>query len=176
MTVSDIIEIVGIVVSTIVSIIAIVISVKTLKQNNKMIEDSTRPCISIYSQFVDGRLYIITKNFGSTPCVVDYIKSDMNITREENQAFVGNPFDKATGAIIPPNGKITCELMAHSLKERKYNFEIKYHSSTNSYLENICLNIDASSPFPQLHSNVQDVNSSLSKISRTLEDVLKTKL
>ena len=52
---SDIIEIVGIIVSAIVSIVAIVISVKTLKQtqitneqNNRMLEESTRPYVTIY--------------------------------------------------------------------------------------------------------------------------------
>ena len=48
LTVSDVIEIVGIIASLITSIVAIAISVKTLKQNSRMIEDSTRPYVSVY--------------------------------------------------------------------------------------------------------------------------------
>ena len=47
MTTTDIIEIIGIIASTTVSIVAIVISVMTLKQNNKMIEESTRPYVVV---------------------------------------------------------------------------------------------------------------------------------
>ena len=45
---SDLIQIAGIIVSLICSLIAIAISLKTLKQNSKMIENSTRPYIGIY--------------------------------------------------------------------------------------------------------------------------------
>ena len=58
MLASDIIEIIGIIASTTVSIVAIVISLITLKQNNKMIEESTRPVISIYSRYFDQKLWL----------------------------------------------------------------------------------------------------------------------
>lgn len=45
MTTTDIIEIIGIIASTTVSIVAIVISVMTLKQNNKMIEEQLGPML-----------------------------------------------------------------------------------------------------------------------------------
>ena len=68
---SDIIEIAGIIASTITSIIAIAISVKTLRQNNKMLEESTRPNIQIYSIYSDTIVYIMIKNFGQSSCTID---------------------------------------------------------------------------------------------------------
>lgn len=62
---SDIIEIAGIIASTITSIIAIAISVKTLRQNNKMLEESTRPNIQIYSIYSDTIVYIMIKIISS---------------------------------------------------------------------------------------------------------------
>lgn len=47
---SDIIQIVGIIVSLITSIIAICISVKTLKQNSYVLQESTRGNICIYGE------------------------------------------------------------------------------------------------------------------------------
>lgn len=54
MTTTDIIEIIGIIASTTVSIVAIVISVMTLKQNSKMIEESTRPYV-VFSFWVQKK-------------------------------------------------------------------------------------------------------------------------
>lgn len=45
---SDTIQLLGIVASLITSLAAIIISLMTLRQNSKMIEDASRPVISIY--------------------------------------------------------------------------------------------------------------------------------
>jgi hypothetical protein len=66
---SDLIDILAIAVSTLVGIISIVIATLTLRQNNKMIEESTRPYITIYSgitYFQRAKFYVILKNFGNS--------------------------------------------------------------------------------------------------------------
>ena len=50
LTPSDKVQVVGIIVSAVISVIAIFISVLTLRQNSKMIEESSRPVISIYPE------------------------------------------------------------------------------------------------------------------------------
>ena len=80
---SDIIEIAGIIASTITSIIAIAISVKTLRQNNKMLEESTRPNIQIYSIYSDTIVYIMIKNFGQSSCTIDSISCDHKFSGKE---------------------------------------------------------------------------------------------
>lgn len=175
-TVSDWLTLIGIIASLITSIVAIWISIKTLNQNNKMIEDSTRPIVSIYSRYLDGTLYIITKNFGNSLCTIDYIHSDMNITEEEDQVVKGNPFEKAKGATLPPNGQMICTFIPYRLKTRKFNFDIKYHSSSHEYTDTFFLDCDADSPFPDTHTHVKGADKSLEKVSRTLEDILKTRL
>lgn len=77
LSVSDIIEIIGIVSSSAVSIIAIIISIKTLKQthitniqNNRMLEEATRPYISIYLDSIticEQDSFFVLKNFGQSP-------------------------------------------------------------------------------------------------------------
>lgn len=175
-SISDWIQLIGIITSLSVSIVAIWISLKTLKQNNQMIEESTRPVISIYSRYFDGKLYIITKNLGNSTCTIEYIHTDMNITESESQSIRGNPFEKATGATLPPNGQLICTFIPHKLKTRKFNFKIKYKSLFHSYTDNFFLDCDADNPFPDMHTHVEGSDKSLEKISRTLEDILKTKL
>ena len=48
LSISDTIQLFGIIASFVTSIIAIVISVITLRQNSKMIESASRPIISLY--------------------------------------------------------------------------------------------------------------------------------
>lgn len=175
-TISDWLTLIGIIASLITSIVAIWISIKTLNQNNKMIEDSSRPVISIYSRYLDGKLYIITKNFGNSSCTIDYIHSDMNITEEESQIIRGNPFAKAKGATLPPNGQMICTFIPHKLKTRKFNFDIKYHSTSHEYTDRFYLDCDADNPFPDTHTSVKGTEKSLETVSRTLEDILKTRL
>jgi len=175
-TISNWLEFASIIASLITSVIAIWISIKTLKQNSQMIEESTRPVISIYSRYLDGKLYIITKNFGNSSCTIDYIHSDMNITEDESQSVSGNPFKKAKGATLPPNGQMICTFIPCRLKTRKFNFDIKYHSSSHEYIDKFYLDCDADNPFPDMHTSVKGTDKSLEKVSRTLEDILKTRL
>lgn len=64
LTTSDIIQIIGIATSLITSVTAIAISVLTLRQNSKMIENSTRPYIGIYiahTYIKDIAVYLVVK-------------------------------------------------------------------------------------------------------------------
>ena len=84
LTISDIIEICGIAVSLITGIVAIIISVKTLKQNSKMIEESTRPYITIYFQTTTvrtPRAYFVIKNFGNTGATISSITCDYDLKK-----------------------------------------------------------------------------------------------
>ncbi len=50
---SDTIQLLGIVASLITSLAAIIISLMTLRQNSKMIEDASRPVVSIYGECIN---------------------------------------------------------------------------------------------------------------------------
>lgn len=53
LTTSDVIDLIGIFASLFIGVIAIIISILSLRQNSKMIEESTRPNIQIYPVFLD---------------------------------------------------------------------------------------------------------------------------
>ena len=62
---SDILQALGIIASFITSFVAIIISVITLRQNSKMIEESTRAVISVYAQGINTgtpMLFLVVKN------------------------------------------------------------------------------------------------------------------
>ena len=81
---SDLIQIAGIIVSLICSLIAIAISLKTLKQNSKMIENSTRPYIGIYiaSTYIrDVSCYLVVKNFGQSAATIRSFTYDFDLAK-----------------------------------------------------------------------------------------------
>ena len=82
MTISDKIQLLGIAISALTSIIAIIISVHTLRQNSKMIEDSSRPYIGIYglsTYICDRYYYIIIKNFGQSIAHIESLTYDFDL-------------------------------------------------------------------------------------------------
>ena len=74
LTASDIIDLLGIAASLTVSVVAIIISILALRQNSKMIEDSTRPNIQIYPVYLDHIFYIVIRNFGNSEAIIDELK------------------------------------------------------------------------------------------------------
>ena len=174
-TISDWIQLFGILASLITSVIAIWISVKTLKQNSKMIEGSTRPVISIYSKYSDGVLYYIIKNFGTSTAHIDKVITNFNIPKADCNMVDGNPFESLSNSTLAPMDSKICPLVSHSLKSRKFNFEIYYHSSTNKYHENFFVDGDADNPFPDTHPSADNESKALKNISNTLHDIKKSK-
>ena len=73
LSVSDQIQLLGIITSLTVSIIAIFISLATLRQNSKMLESASRPIVSIYVDSItvcEQTSYFVLKNFGASPAKI----------------------------------------------------------------------------------------------------------
>lgn len=174
LTVSDVIEICGIIASLITSIVAIVISVKTLRQNSKMIEESTRPYVSIYignTYFSTVNVYLIIKNFGSSSAVINGFETDIDLTPyayDENRV----PFTNIIGTTLCPGESmqypIKLENAPDSLKTLKIS--LKYRSDTHQYNEDICLNLSAH--FDAVHLRANSDKS----VSYALQDIAEKML
>ena len=102
MTTTDIIEIIGIIASTTVSIVAIVISVMTLKQNSKMIEESTRPYVVVCGKtanYQEPRFYLIIKNYGSSGAIITKFICDHDLAEFSYRKEI-TPFKNICGTFI----------------------------------------------------------------------------
>lgn len=175
---SDMIEIISIIVSLITSIIAIAISVKTLQQNNKMIEESTRPNIQIYSIYLNTLVYIIIKNFGQSTCTIDSISCNHKFSGKEifNDNLGENIFDRVCGAIVAPGYAIRCPLIGYASTKENLHFYVKYHSSVKTYEDTFDFNLRANSPFADTYPGGNTTNDHLKNISKDIHDLIKIKL
>ena len=81
MDISTIVNIILCVLSFILAAISVVTVVITLRQNNKMIEESTRPVISVYTDEINAGnpfFYLIVKNFGKSPAYITKFEYDFD--------------------------------------------------------------------------------------------------
>lgn len=79
---SDIIQLIGIMASLLTSIIAIIISIVTVRQNSKILEEANRPVISIYGQSINPgapMFYLVVKNFGNSSAYMTKFATDFDL-------------------------------------------------------------------------------------------------
>ena len=163
LTTSDIIEIISIITSLIVSIIAIFISVKSLKQaqitneqNNKMLEEATRPYIAIYLDSIticEQDSFLVLKNFGQSPGLITLFEFDPILkTLEPNDTDIGklinSQYDIVKGLTLAPGQSKMMYCNVPKLSKDTLTFKIGYTSSSKYYEECTTLNMKNYSHIP----------------------------
>lgn len=178
LTTSDVIEIVGIVTSFITSIVAIVISVKTLKQNSQMIEDSSRPYIGIYGMSVhihQPQYYIIIKNFGQSGALITSFRPSIDMQQiSKNDGFI--PFSHFEGVSIMPGQSFRTAIdfdKVSSLGLSYIIFDVTYSCGKRTYSDSIQLKVDANLGNLESHQTPKstDLGKNVSVLSETLQDM-----
>lgn len=178
LTPTDIIEIIGIIASLLTSIVAIAISIKTLKQNSTMIEESTRPYIVLYSQttnFQSPSFYIIMKNFGQTGAVVTSIDCDHDLLQYSyNKKYT--PFSHFPGTFVAPGQAFLCNIDKKKLFQNPvvFHFSVTYEANGKTYSDSFSINPKASSDLVQTRASTQ--GNELGIISYTLQDLVEKHL
>jgi len=179
MNTSDIIQLVGIITASLISAISIIISVFTLRQNSKMIEESTRPMISIYAASINPSMptfYLIVKNFGQTPAEITKFNYDFdfqtmgcygeNAKRDYLQDLVSSTF-------APGQSRI-CRL-EYAKVNKPVTFEFEYKSHKKIYTDKATINLKAAVAMPTLKAG-ETKGTELKAIAYTLQDILHKSL
>ena len=178
LTTSDIIELIGIVASLLMSAVAIAISLVTLRQNSKMIEESTRPQLQIYPVYMDTLLYLIIKNYGSSEAYIDQITCSHVFTRNETfgDDLGEHIFDKLSGAILASGHSIKCPLIGYEVKNETFDFQVKYHSANKKYIASFSFNPISNLPFSDTYPLGNSTNGHLQNITKELHNIVKSNL
>lgn len=178
LTPSDVIEICGIIASLLVSIVAIAISIISLRQNSRMIEESTRPNLQIYPVYMNSILYIVIKNYGASEAYIDQIDCDHQFSPNETMGdkLGADIFSRVKGAILSPGYAIKCPLIAHEITDDDFRFHLLYHSTEKSYEAEFHFNVSANAPFADIYPTSHSTDGHLQNISRELRDIVKTRL
>lgn len=160
------------VITAMTAIISVVISVFTLKQNSRIIEESFRPYITAEIVHIGTSFYLRFKNYGQSAAIIDSIKLDDNAKKIQFENFK-DVYDDFCENTIPPNYSfMTCIFQDNvSGKENKIAIDIQYHSSVKKYKEHIDINLSAYKKLLESRRNIDDENASI-VIGKTLQDLV----
>lgn len=117
-----------------VSVITVII---TLRQNHKMIKNSTRPYVSIYFDYTQSGTpigYFVIKNFGSSVAIIDALQyNDVVKNAPTNYSNIASILDGLIGNSIAPGQKFLAPFKLNEYGDEISLFDISYHSGTDTY-------------------------------------------
>lgn len=176
LTPSDWIQLTGIIISTITSIVTFVISTFALWQNSKMIEDSSRPVISVYTQRIiynnKASLYLVIKNFGHSTAYMTKFWTDTDFSKSYGFNAPRNYLEDLNHCIIAPGQSRICYLDYTSIPE-SVRFSLSYHSNSKKgkiYSEDFTIDLKAAVSMPT--EGPASNTASDSRIASVLENML----
>ena len=113
MDVSTIVNIILCVLSFILAAISVVTVVITLRQNNKMIEESTRPFISVYTDEINAGnpfFYLVIKNFGKSTAYITKFEYDFDFNGCYKIRNDRDYLQQLNNAVLAPGQSRICTL------------------------------------------------------------------
>lgn len=148
MNIGDWINLILCVLSFALAAISVVTVVITLKQNNKMIESSTRAYVTVSGQSINvqsSEFMIVIKNYGQSNALIEKIEFNMSL-KPYMYALDIEPFEAISNTTLCPNQNIVCNL--DPVKMGKDNVKtidcsIIYISNGKRYVETQTINFDA---------------------------------
>lgn len=176
MDISDWINVILCILSFILAVISVITVIITLKQNSKMIKNSTRPYIVAYKNityFQDTNYYIILKNFGQTGAVIENFKCNIDL---QNYSYLGKDriFEHIEGTFIAPQQSVMgCVDTVKLFKDKIDIIEITitYSDAINKYNETYMINFLADTDTAKSRASTD--GKELKIISYTLQDFVE---
>lgn len=180
--IKDWIEIGGLLVGIIVSSVAVYVSMQsnkisrqTLLENNRMIEESTRPNLVIYPYiyYPGTMLYgLVIKNAGPTSCVIDQFQIDDKHFEDCVINTDSAPLEQTliNMTLGPNQSKIIHINQPDSLKA-PVTFSFKYSSSTREYSDSSTIDFNAGTAIATKVNATKD--KELHRIYLVLLEILK---
>lgn len=145
MDISTIVNIVLCVLSFILAAISVVTVVITLRQNSKMIEESSRAILAIYGESTNTgspSFYFVIRNFGHSLAVITKFESDFDFSNCYGFKTARNCLLDLNGCSIAPGQSRICRLDYNSIT-RPITFNIEYRSVGKTYSEQMTIDLKA---------------------------------
>lgn len=139
MQISDWINVALCILSFILAAISVITVVITLRQNAKMISNSTRPyvvCMGEMTNCQSPQFYLVIKNYGNSGARIKSIEFSIDVEKICYHNL--KPFDNPNNSFIAPNQSIICALNNQSINENKieeFDVRIVYSDDFKTYDE-----------------------------------------
>lgn len=143
MDISTISNIVLAILSFILAFLSIFFVVITLRQNKKILEEASRPYISIFMDSImihNRQNYFVIKNFGNSNAIIKkFIYPDELKTSTQKNKDLNKQFERIENMVIAPGQSVLLPYGIPDYSSRIYEFEITYSAnfSKKVYIEKI---------------------------------------
>ena len=140
MTLSDKINVSLCILSFLLAAISVITVVITLRQNHKMIENSTRPYVIVTGQktnFQEPMFYVVLKNYGTSGAKIIQLSFDIDIAAYSLIPEI-EPFGYVKGMFIAPGQIVSSVFDKKKFNENKidtFNATITYSDGIHEYKE-----------------------------------------
>lgn len=180
MRISDWINVALCILSFLLAVISVITVVITLRQNQRMIENATRPYVTLYGVFTAydvSIFYLVLRNFGQSSATIKDISCNLDLSKLTFTDFFSTPFSKITGFRLAPGRSIRVPIQHIPLNnaDLPLSFVIKYESdSRNEYEESVDIDIQSFADQPVLHAS-QNADP-VQVVANTLHDIAVSQL
>lgn len=125
------------VISLLIALIAVAISLATLQQNRKMVEETTRPYISITFDSITictQKTGFIIKNHGQSAAIIASFEVEKSLLDiHQNNKCRNEQFDFIAGTIFAPGQSVFLPYKVVGIENPIVTFKISYSSDFNTY-------------------------------------------
>lgn len=129
------------VLSFILAVISVITVIIAIWQNNRMLEASTRPYVSIYFDYSNmGQPigYFVVKNFGNSSAKITSLSYNEVVKGQPTSLCnVTNILDGLVGNTICPNQKFLLPIRLHESPDGTCIFDISYQLNAKKYKEHV---------------------------------------
>lgn len=177
MDAATIVNIILCVLSFVLAALSVVTVVITLRQNNKMIEESTRPVIAVYTDEINAGtpiFYLVIKNFGKSPAHITKFEYDFDFRGCYKVQNDRDYLKLLNNSVLAPGQSRICMLDYHKI-DKEVTFSLVYRSGSGKvYFEKFTIDLKAG--VSMLRSKVSTKGEELNTISYTLQEMLQKNL
>lgn len=173
-----VVDIISIIASSVLSIVAIAISLKTLKQSNNAIIESSRANIVFYvDTLTGGQQFLTLKNFGNSVGKLIYIDITPKPDYTKSPKLSGRPnpvLIDYSNILLAPNQCIKSWFPFSQYPDKKFKVHIEYETLGKIYKESYNIDLSYIEAIDYLYKNscdVNDIKSALVDIGNTLRRI-----
>jgi hypothetical protein len=172
---SDTLNLLLCVLSFFLSAISVVTVVITLRQNSRMIENATRPYLTIYCGITDVhavQVYLVLRNYGQSGALITDFQCSVDLSKCSLIEGGPIPFQHIVGHTIAPNQVVHFPVNHLRLKALGNSpiFQFKYTANGKTYSETVTLNLSAHDDVLFVHAGKEISDTAV--ISRVLHEML----
>ena len=173
---STVVNIILSILSFLLATISVVTVVITLKQNNRMIENATRPYVCVYGECINTGIpmfYIVLKNFGASPAIMTKFDSSFDFKECYKFNSPKNYIEEFSSTILAPGQSRICLLDYEKIPD-EITFSLEYSCEGKVYSDTFKADIKSGTEAPSSKNATKDTE--LRSISYTLQEMLQKSL